>query len=452
MYTKFGNVFVCSNVNDLPVSQLDVGDHIVLLERVEEKRYFASEQVRNMVLHGKFHDRLLAFECVIQRASFNEDDIYSSDDEDAEYLGTKKSEGSIESSGSSNLYYVLFDTPYGERKAFLLPNGYVNGSEIRLNVYERTFEEFRNRPTERYGTLLEKIKDTHMNDIHAHGQYVHPWNDKTSGFVYLALPIAKDFMALFIMRLGEHKNTLQASKSLELMFITPNSVIFVNDLEVNLDFINRFTLAYLEHEGSKYFKKESQQAIDKFADIVKVLNTKVQTLMKEDRIHSMQRYLKEILPHSEVKHALERPFYHNEQTNVKAYSDIFYHGFVLIKDEKVYTDSSVQYEREWNNDDILRQEYRKVSALFNFLHDCKNGINPKDGRLYKDGEIVDAEDDIHYRNSYGVRFCERGYGYSITYYVLCDGYYVRANDSDGELTKRIELEYELSMKLSEVQP
>lgn len=433
MYLKFGNILAVSNVCSLPWSELKTGDHIILFERTSEPHQDEmQDRAVHMVLYRKQHERFFSFHChsvhtVVEREY--DLDTYEQTDE----------YGFIEKSDESERHYVILS----DGKPYLLPTV---KQDVRYNadLFRKVASQDLPNESDSLGRLVSHLYSgsRRVGYMHAEMSY-YSCDLQSSGYVYLILPIANDIAVLLALRVEVYAGGYCLTRDIEFAILTTNNV-YMATYDPGKEFLSDFTEAYLKSQSSGSFREENERNVSMFLDAVEVFYANSVSLHKENMLNQLERHLDRMVPYSSLMSVFKNPFYVNESLQIKAYPSIFDESFILFKgDEPFLPCNGYCMEGKYPE---MEKEFVKASAMFNFLFHGKNGLNPKDGNLYRDGQLV--EDDSHmFKNNFGIRI--RGNLGDLAYYVNCDGYYVPVDRSDKKTINRIESEFKLFQRLQE---
>lgn len=430
MYAKFGNIYVCSDVSEVPLLELKVGSHIVLLEKSslydevhDEKEV---EQVVSMVLHRKRHDRFFSFNCLSTYASVYQ--TYGIEDIVDKY-------GCVEEvQGHNARDYILL--PNG--KPFMVPCARTDSRLHNDTFIEKSVDEIKNSSQHIY-KLIENLYKSKSIKSDAHASF-YSCDLKSIGYAYLVLPFAEDLHVLLAASVKVHSNGYKLWRDIDFAVLTPTHVHRIA-YDPGRQFFVELTDAYLKSMEyvSEMHREEDKKNVERFMEVLQLLYMNPITIRKGQNLTKLENCLDRMIPYSSPMTLFKHPFYVNENMDVKAYPSIFDDKFVLQHDGNFHT-VYLEYKFPY-----LKNEFRKISAVFNFLMNGRNGIDPKDGNMYKDGELV--EDENIYKSSLGIRVYNP---YSPNYHIVCDGYYVPAHSyEDGDIISRIEGEYKLFQQLQE---
>lgn len=404
MFIKKGNRYIVDNMKDLPVKDLQIGDHVISFKDDDTGHYGYDlglhESTYTMVFESKFNNELFTFDGHKMIA-----DIQTEYDENYQ---------------DENGDYVILET-YAAAKEKHIQEHYLKLNNDEL--FSLTGFSERRHDNSLIGQTFSIIYDTIFNEKLWLSLKIGDNKFAMQDVVFEFMPFRLTDDVYIVFTSGNNINAEKRiwAKELKVYLMYRKRQIF----ELNVPFRTLFS------KMKKISEIICPDSLEKFEQTLVMMNKDILKEVKKQSEHILQKELDHYFYNYYSVKNITSPFYENKEINLKAYPNE-YVSRIFRKIEIFVNNSKVSFHTKHN----LDNEFRKANAIFKFEYDSrdKEGISPYDGKYYLKNEVVenkhifvDYEGIIQYGNNRHHNKIEENR------YVRIDDLYVEAispNDDD----------------------
>lgn len=405
MYLKNGNVIVSTDINELPLSEIQKGQHLVLLEK-EEIGFLNEVTVDksiSMVCSHIQNDVLYVMECNSTHIVDSED--FKDDDEENEI----------------NEYEIDEDSPRLEHRHF--HRTYLKLNEKLCNIGDRKGWE--------YGYRIEQLegynKQIYDRIFSAKFLWFSELKDEKSCIKVLPIALDDDTYLVFKVRSSffNHFTKWETACS---------AFILQKDLNIEIDLQVDFLNFYKEVKEMKkdYFNKSD---FEKFDEILKLINHDIHKHVKLSELEqdTMLDKLIDIASYTVSKQQLKELFsffYYNDDLNIK----------ICVESVKKYHPKYIAYKdgeqlSSYKMDEKTKIEILKADAIYMWDNGSKTGIDPRSGKYHEKGVQV-AQPLGLYEDAGGIMYPISSY--ETRYYINYNDIFVTVDKHHPEVKELLE--------------
>lgn len=410
MHIKHGNRYVTSDMQGLPLKEIKIGDHFVTFGKDYNTWCGEYDVTYATVFTQNLRNRLFSFEGF--KLESNVSNYHDDDDiiEDSPVIGHKL--------GSSSNKFVERDyIKLGKDELFLLEN---EGSKGFLE---------RDDELESDNSIINNIYKKIKNNLYLTMEFNdNKFRNRDSIIEFIPFEIHPGEYLVFMTKneVNTKRRFWSKARRIYLMYTEKEEVY-----ELYADFNGLF-------ERAQHHYDSNRKARIKFSETVVMMKKDILREIEEKREHILQEELNNYFKDYYEVNGLVDPIYENKDLNLEAYPESYSHlsyrsAQVYVNRKKIYSTTSSSAGHNYRN------EFRKAESILEFFHDNveKYGVNPYDGKRYKDWKVVDYNKPglEEYRDHEGIIFrtITPNGRIKAEHYVRLGDLYIKAIDTDEDI-------------------